>query len=304
MSFGPVEAGGRDEIGRLARAFNEMARRLRAGRERELEMRRREKLSSLGRMAAGVAHDVRNPLHSINLTLQNLQETARPTEAGRGGDFDRSVAIIRAEIHRLDQLVESFLRFARSDRAARIPVDLAGLATETARLVEKEAERRGIRIEVRREGKPGIVEGDVESIRSSVLNLVLNSFEAMPHGGTLTLSVRGGEAETRLEVADTGRGIPEEDAKYYENEVRSGRFLVTVDAGERTTDDIVLNSLDWYEKHRIQLRLGVRITEIDPASKTVTGDDGSVTSFDKLLLATGSVPLIPPRRRAVVAKNG
>ena len=206
-----VEAGGRDEIGRLARAFNEMARRLRAGRERELEMRRREKLSSLGRMAAGVAHDVRNPLHSINLTLQNLQETARPTEAGRGGDFDRSVAIIRAEIHRLDQLVESFLRFARSDRAARIPVDLAGLATETARLVEKEAERRGIRIEVRREGKPGIVEGDVESIRSSVLNLVLNSFEAMPHGGTLTLSVRGGEAETRLEVADTGRGIPEED---------------------------------------------------------------------------------------------
>ncbi len=73
---------GRDEIGRLARAFNEMTRSLRANREREREMVRREKLSALGRLAAGVAHDVRNPLHSIGLTLQHLQETCRP-ERGR-----------------------------------------------------------------------------------------------------------------------------------------------------------------------------------------------------------------------------
>ena len=80
-----------------------------------------------------------------------------------------------------------------------------------------------------------------------------------------------------------------------ETHVNYNRILLSsVLAGEKVADDIVLNSLDWYEKHRIQLRLGVRITEIDPASKTVTGDDGSVTSFDKLLLATGSVPLIPP----------
>src|SRR5437762_6158494 len=80
-----------------------------------------------------------------------------------------------------------------------------------------------------------------------------------------------------------------------ETHVNYNRILLSsVLAGEKAADDIVLNSLDWYEKHQIQLRLGVRITEIDPASKTVTGDDGSVTSFDKLLLATGSVPLIPP----------
>src|SRR5438128_4885475 len=80
-----------------------------------------------------------------------------------------------------------------------------------------------------------------------------------------------------------------------ETHVNYNRILLSsVLAGEKTADDIVLNSLDWYEKNRIQLRLGIRITEIDPIAKTVTGDDGSVTAFDKLLIATGSNPLIPP----------
>ena len=79
-----------------------------------------------------------------------------------------------------------------------------------------------------------------------------------------------------------------------ETHVNYNRILLSsVLAGEKAADDIVLNSLDWYEKNNIQLRLGVRITHIDLVAKAVTGDDGSITSFDKLLLATGSNPLIP-----------
>ncbi len=204
-----VDEGGADEVGRLGRAFNEMTRRLRAIREREGEMRRREKLSALGRMAAGVAHDVRNPLHSIGLTLSNLQETGRPLEEARGKEFDRSVELMKEEIRRLDRLVENFLRFARSDRAARTPVDLAQLARDTMQLVEKEAARRGVRVQVDTGAGLSPISGDLESIRSSILNLVLNSFEAMPEGGTLTLAVSESDGEARLEVADTGRGIPE-----------------------------------------------------------------------------------------------
>jgi len=80
-----------------------------------------------------------------------------------------------------------------------------------------------------------------------------------------------------------------------ETHVNYNRILLSsVLAGEKPSEDIVLNSLDWYEKNRIQLHLGVRITEVDPIAKTVTGDDGSITPFDKLLVATGSNPLIPP----------
>jgi nitrite reductase (NADH) large subunit len=71
-------------------------------------------------------------------------------------------------------------------------------------------------------------------------------------------------------------------------------LLSSVLAGEKSADEIILNDLEWYQKHGITLHLGVRITGIDPVLKTVTGDDGSVTSFDKLILATGSTPLIPP----------
>src|SRR5258708_31262130 len=70
-------------------------------------------------------------------------------------------------------------------------------------------------------------------------------------------------------------------------------MLSSVLAGEKSADEIVLNSLEWYEQNNIRLRLGVRVTDVDPEKKTVTGDDGSVTPFDKLLLATGSAPLIP-----------
>jgi len=80
-----------------------------------------------------------------------------------------------------------------------------------------------------------------------------------------------------------------------ETHVNYNRILLSsVLAGEKAADDIVLNSLEWYRQNDIQLRLGVRISGIDVNAKTVTGDDGSVTPFDKLLLATGSNPLIPP----------
>jgi signal transduction histidine kinase len=206
-----VDERGKGEIGRLARAFNETARKLRANRDREREMVRREKLSALGRLAAGVAHDVRNPLHSIGLTLQHLSETSRPASGGERQEFDRALDVIRGEIRRLDRLVGNFLQFARSERREREPVNLAELLEDTERLVQKEAERRGVRIRLDIPPSPPPVRADEEAIRSAVLNLVLNALEAMPDGGTLGLALSRSPGEVTLEVSDTGQGIPEED---------------------------------------------------------------------------------------------
>lgn len=203
----PVAGGG--EVARLSLAFNDMTRRLRIARERSRELTRRERLSALGRLAAGVAHDVRNPLHSINLSLQHLQDTCRPA-AGDGPEFDRTVGIIRGEIRRLDGLVSNFLRFARSGPGEQRPVDVDHLLRETGQVVAKEAAVRGVEVEVgARAGTEVLAEG--EALRSALLNLVLNSFEAMPGGGTLTLRSRVRGDAILLEVSDTGVGIAEDD---------------------------------------------------------------------------------------------
>src|SRR5215468_4774088 len=121
-------------------------------------------------------------------------------------------------------------------------------------------------------------------------------------------TIRGGRERVRLVVVGNGMAgtaCVEQILKYSprfeiivfgdETHVNYNRILLSsVLAGEKAADEIVLNGLDWYQHNDIRLRLGVRIVDVDPAGKTVTGDDGSVTPFDKLLLATGSTPLIPP----------
>jgi signal transduction histidine kinase len=206
-----VDVRGRDEVARLGRAFNEMARSLRASRQRARDVVRREKHAALGRLAAGVAHDVRNPLHSIGLTLQHLSDTCRPEAGERAAEFDQAVDVMRGEIRRLDRLVGNFLRFAGGEARERRPVGLAQLLRDTADVVRKEAEWRGVELAVDPGPVEAVVEVDAEAVRSSLLNLVLNSFEAMPDGGRLSLALSAGDAEAAIEVADTGVGIPDAD---------------------------------------------------------------------------------------------
>jgi signal transduction histidine kinase len=184
-------------------------------------------------LAAGVAHDVRNPLHSIGLTLSHLDDTGRPEDPERAAEFDRAVTLIRGEIGRLDQLVVNFLRFANGDHRERAAIDLRALVDETVKLIRKEAQWRGIELVLDLEDVPEVLV-DVEAIRSSLLNLVLNSCEAMPKGGKLDIVLREEDGGVALEVGDTGRGIPADqqekvfDFGYTTREGGSGLGLVMV----------------------------------------------------------------------------
>lgn len=206
-----VDVEGKGEIARLGRAFNEMSSKLRSNRDRAREVVRQEKLSALGGLAAGVAHDVRNPLHSIGLTLQHLREACRPESPETAEEFDRSMDILRGEVSRLDQLVVNFLRFARSERQERQPVDLGDLLRETEQLIRKEAEWRGIDVVTQLNMAVPAIWADGEAIRSAVLNLVLNSFEAMPEGGTLKLNLGVEGDHVRVQIEDDGTGIEKDE---------------------------------------------------------------------------------------------
>jgi len=163
--------------------------------------------------------------------------------------------------------VANFLTFARSDRRERQPVSLPDLVRETARLVEKEAERRGVRVEVTAEDVPA-VRADAESVRASILNLVLNSFEAMPEGGVLRMRVFGTDREVTVEVADTGHGIPESDRE------RVFEFAYTTRDGGHGLGLAMVHQVV-VEEHGGRVSLDSRPDEGTRVSLAFPGDDGS-----------------------------
>ncbi len=202
-----VEVRSEDEIGLLAREFNTMAASL---DRQQAELRRAERLAAVGRISAQITHEIRNPLNAIGLNAELLAEEL----AGDGPPSREALQLVAAigrEVDRLNGVTEEYLRFARMPRVtlARQDVNeiLGGLLDFLA------AELAAARVEVVRALEPGLapVRGDEGLLRAVFLNLVRNSREAMPAGGTLAVGTRrapGGGVD--VEVADTGGGIPPE----------------------------------------------------------------------------------------------
>lgn len=179
-------------------------RDLTALRRMEERVRRAERLAAVGELAAGIAHEIKNPLASISGGVQMLQ--AEPEISPQN---QRLLAIVSREARRLNGLVEDFLLFARPGSRPRQRLDLAAVATEAldslrARLAP------GVRLEPHIEA--GLwVQAAPEEMRQLMANLLTNALEAMPDGGTLTVELRPEEEGVRLRVSDTGRGIGAED---------------------------------------------------------------------------------------------
>ncbi|MDF1555824.1 MAG: ATP-binding protein [Deferrisomatales bacterium] len=175
------------------------------GMNRALE--RVDRLASLGRMAAGVAHEIRNPLTGVALLLDDLHDRLPPGE-------DRALAA-RAlqEIERLEGIVQELLAYARVDRMERRACRLEDVLEQSLFLLKKQALNQGVRVVFRTE--PGLprVQGDPEKLKQALLNLYLNALQAMPDGGELRLSARPKGAGAEVRVEDTGPGIPPAEAE-------------------------------------------------------------------------------------------
>jgi signal transduction histidine kinase len=179
------------------------------------------KLAALGRLMAGVAHEVKNPLNAMTIHLELLKQKLSavrepitvPAGAGpaRSVDLSKHVTVIADEIRRLDQVVIGFLKFARPDELKLQPVRLDMLLSDVVTTVTPEAQGRNVSVRLDCPSTLPAINADPGMLRQALLNLALNACQAMPDGGTLMMACRpAARGRVEIDVEDTGVGIPPE----------------------------------------------------------------------------------------------
>src|SRR5262249_18126775 len=174
-----------------------------------------ERTTALGRLASAVAHEIRNPLNFINLSIDHVRERLAPEEEKRHEDFDRIMGHMKAEISRLNRLVGDFLSFGKPMRLHPRLVSVEEVLRDVASLVDHKARDQGIALEVSAAPDLPRIVADPELLKTCFLNLMINGVDAMPEGGVLGLSVQRGSGEAAdtlvVTVRDSGLGMSAED---------------------------------------------------------------------------------------------
>src|SRR5438128_4073395 len=184
-----IEVEGEDEIAELTKSFNEMVEKLRQHRELEERLHEAERLSAVGKLASGIAHEIRNPLNFISLSIDHIRSRLN---ASRGAGLEETqvlIANIKDEIHRLNDMVENFLTVGKPLALNKTDVDVNILIRDVVGLAQQKAVEQGIEIHV--EGPAAIprLHVDPAQVKTCLMNVVLNAIQAMPAGGTLAVRV-------------------------------------------------------------------------------------------------------------------
>jgi len=201
-----------DEIGQLAESFNKMTQRLRTVQYQLLQS---EKLASIGKLAATIAHEINNPLNGI-LTYTKLIERKLAGGSLKEDEIPKlrsNLAIMERETERCSSIVRNLLDFARQrEPSLRPDVDINGVVDEALSLLANQIALQEITLEKRYAELPHVM-ADPRQLRQAFLNIILNSCEAMQTGGKLTITTAFSRKDqtVKLEITDNGAGIPKED---------------------------------------------------------------------------------------------
>jgi signal transduction histidine kinase len=211
----------RDEVGALARIFNEMLAGLREKRELEERLRRAERSAISSRVAAGIAHEIRNPLSFISLSVDYVRDKFAPAAEQARADFTQLMDSVKEEINRLNDLVSDFLNLGRPARLKLRELDARSLVEEVAGLVRAKAEQQGVRLAVRvtseAYGSHSLdthIQADADQLKTCFSNLAINAVQAMPEGGALTITLHPRSSNVEVQFADTGHGIAPESLEH------------------------------------------------------------------------------------------
>jgi signal transduction histidine kinase len=208
-----VPADRLDEMGTLAAAFNEMTAKLGRARELENQLHQAEKGAVVGRLAAAIAHEIRNPLNYINLTLDHLRSSFAPSDPNKRATFVQLADQLKTEVGRINRHISDFLKYSRPSKLDLQKLDIRAEAEDALRLVEVRADECGIKTNIVQDGSLPEVMGDRESLRSVFTNLVINAVEAIDgEGGRISIKLSNPEPNSvKVEVTDSGRGIAAQD---------------------------------------------------------------------------------------------
>jgi signal transduction histidine kinase len=199
----------------LARSHRELQQQTRLLLEKEAQLRRADRLSALGQLSAGLAHEIRNPLGAIKGAVEILQDDYPPGHAK--AEF---YAIILKEVDRLNEVVTNFLSFARPVSLTFVPLDVTAVLSDLEGLVSAQARRHQVQVFMNFHTGPARVMADEALLKQAFLNIMLNAVDAMPAGGDLSIATRvvdaadaAGDPARWLEIVfdDTGIGIGETD---------------------------------------------------------------------------------------------
>lgn len=203
-----------DEMGLVIEAFNEMTKEIKRKRENENLVMVAEKRAAIGTLAAGVAHEINNPMNNLGFYATDLSERLETEDINslyENKVIENYLEIIKEQIYRCSDITKNLLKFSRESKVNIKSVDISIIIEDVLKLMEHSLKKQNIKVVFNKKNKGTIVLADISQIQQMILNILTNAVDAMESGGDLTIDIYEEKKDFIILIRDTGYGIKDKD---------------------------------------------------------------------------------------------